>query len=70
MDRLFNGAPCPSETFLVDGVLGAACIDRFSKPGDCEIGQLLADTFKTSSDFVEFSGHDQHRIGRRIPSPA
>lgn len=70
MDRLLNGTPRPSEALFVDWVLGSACIDRFSKPDDCEIGHLLSDAFKTSSDLVEFSGHDQHRIGRRIPSPA
>lgn len=70
MDRFLDGTPRPSEAFFVDRVLGPTCIDRFSKPDDCEIGQLLGDAFKTSSDLVEFSGHDQHRIGRRIPSPA
>ncbi len=70
MDRLLDGAPRPSEPFFVDRVLGSTCVDRFLKPDDCKIGQLLGDAFKTSSDLVEFSGHDQHRIGRRIPSPA
>lgn len=70
MDRFLDGTPRPSEAFFVDRVLGPTCIDRFSKPDDCEIGELLGDALKTSSDLVEFSGHDQHRIGRRIPSPA
>ena len=70
MDRLLDGAPRPSEPFFVDRVLGSTRVDRFSKPDDRKIGQLLGDAFKTSSDLVEFSGHDQHRIGRRIPSPA
>ena len=70
MDRLLDGAPRPSEPFFVDRVLGSTRVDRFSKPDGRKIGQLLGDAFKTSSDLVEFSGHDQHRIGRRIPSPA
>jgi len=70
MDRLLDGTSRPSEAFFVDRVLGSTCIDRFSKPHDYEIRQLLGDAFKTPSDLVEFSGHDQHRIGRRIPSPA
>ncbi len=70
MGRLLDGAPRPSEPLFVDRVLGPTCVDRFSKPDDCKIGQLLGDAFKTSSDLVEFSGHDQHRIGRRILSPA
>ena len=60
MDRL-STARRPSEPFFVDRVLGST-VDRFSKPDDCKIGQLLGDAFKIS-DLVEFS-HDQHRIGQ------
>jgi hypothetical protein len=56
-DGFLDSAPGSGEAFLVDGQFFAAGIDGLAKTGDGKIRQLFSDSFQSTPDVLEFTGH-------------